>query len=98
LSFVLPALILLTALRPAGIEKPSNLERRVRKVAFVSAAAPIIFVFLGVLLYIAGNPVPDGVSWAAMWIATIDSYRTRGSASPKIKEGTRQIRSITWFG
>ena len=45
LSFVLPALILLTALRLAGIEKPSDFERRVRKVAFISAAAPIILFF-----------------------------------------------------
>ena len=71
LSFVLPALILLAALQLAGIDEPSARQLRARKAAFISVAAPTIFVFLGVLLYMAGNPVPDGVVWAAIWTAAM---------------------------
>jgi hypothetical protein len=71
LSFALPSLIVLAALGLAGIDRPTALQLRARKVAFVSVAAPTIFVFLGVLLYMAGNPVPDGVVWAAICISAI---------------------------
>jgi hypothetical protein len=80
LSFVLPGLILLAALRLAGIDEPSARQLRARKIAFISVAAPTLFVFLGVLLYMAGNPVPDGVMWAAIWAAAMVFVR-RGALS-----------------
>jgi hypothetical protein len=55
-----------------------------RKVAFISVATPIIFVFLGGLLYMAGNPVPDEVVWQpfgsqplALWFTVIHSGKNR---------------------
>jgi hypothetical protein len=80
LSFALPGLILLTVLHFAGIDKPSMRQLRARKAAFISVAAPTIFVFLGVLLYMAGNPVPDGVVWAAIWVAVIVFVGLGGSS------------------
>src|SRR5262245_51504976 len=71
LSFVLPGLILLAVLRLAGIEKPNAGQLRARNVAFLAVAAPTIFVFLGVLLYMTGNPVPDGAVWTVIWMAAI---------------------------
>jgi hypothetical protein len=57
LSFGLTGLILVAAMSLAGIEKPSSLQLRARQVAFLSVAAPTIFVFMGVLLFMAGNPL-----------------------------------------
>ena len=71
LSFVLTGLILLAALQLAGIDEPSARQLRARKTAFIAVAAPTIFVFLGVLLYMAGNPVPDGLMWATIWAAAM---------------------------
>jgi hypothetical protein len=71
LSFVLPALTVLAALHLAGIDKPSALQLRARKAAFISVAAPTIFVFLGVLFYMARYPIPESAAWAIIWIAAI---------------------------
>lgn len=95
LSFVLPGLILLTAVRLAGIDKPSARQLRARKLAFVSVAAPTIFVFLGVLLYMAGNPVPDGVVWAAIWIAAIGFVGYGGSLKEEPPEPVPAQRTPT---
>ena len=85
LSFVLPALTVLAALHLAGIDKPSALQLRARKAAFISVAAPTIFVFLGVLLFMAGNPIPDGVVWAVIWMAAIGfvGYGRSARAEPR---------------
>jgi hypothetical protein len=85
LAFVLPALVLLVALHLAGINEPNALQLRARKVALVAVAAPTIFVFLGVLLYMAGNPVPDGVVWTVIWMAAIGfvGYGRSARAEPR---------------
>lgn len=71
LAFVLPGLILLAVLQLAEIDTPNAHQLCARQVAFFAVAAPTIFVFLGVLLYMAGNPIPDGVVWAVIWIGAI---------------------------
>src|SRR5262245_58397002 len=71
LSFGLPALIVVIALRFATIEKPTIGELRARQVAFLAVAAPTLFVFIGVLLSMAGNPIPDMLIWVVFWLATI---------------------------
>jgi hypothetical protein len=61
--------ILMSVLHLAGIEKPTTLQIRARKAAFLSVVAPTMF--LGVLLYMAGNPVSDGVALVAIWMTAI---------------------------
>src|SRR5262249_38414568 len=85
LAFVLACLVLLVALHLAGITEPNALQLRARKVAFLAVAAPTIFGFLGVLLFMAGNPVPDGVVWAVIWMAAIGfvGYGRSARAEPR---------------
>jgi hypothetical protein len=71
LSFGLAGLILITAMSLARVENANALQLRARQVAFLAVAAPIIFVFMGVLLYMAGNPVPDEAVWSVIWVLTI---------------------------
>src|SRR5262252_8540618 len=71
LSFGLAGLILITAMSLARVEKANALQLRARQVAFLAVAAPTIFVFVGVLLYMAGNPVPDEAVWFVIWVLTI---------------------------
>jgi hypothetical protein len=70
-SFGLVGLILVIATTLASVEKPSPLQLRARQVAFLSVAAPTIFVFVGVLLYMAGNPIPDEIVWLVIWVSAI---------------------------
>jgi hypothetical protein len=71
LAFGLAGLILITAMSLAAVEKPNALQLRAKQVAFLSVAAPTIFVFMGVLLYMAGNPVPDEMVWSVIWVSAI---------------------------
>jgi hypothetical protein len=68
-SFALPALIVVTALRFAEIETPTVAQLRARRIAIFAVAAPTIFVFIGVLDYMAGDPVPDVGLWVVFWAA-----------------------------
>src|SRR5262245_54952231 len=71
LSFGLVGLILVAAMFLAGVERPSARQLRARQVAFLSVAAPTIFVFMGVLLTMTGNPVPDDIVWSVIWVLAI---------------------------
>jgi hypothetical protein len=95
LAFVLPGLVLLVALYLAGINEPNALQLRARKVAFLAVAAPTIFVFLGVLLFMAGNPVPDGVVWAVIWMAAIGFVCYGSSAKAEPRETVPAQRTST---
>jgi len=64
-------LILVAAMFLAGVERPSARQLRARQVAFLSVAAPTIFVFMGVLLTMTGNPVPDDIVWSVIWVLAI---------------------------
>jgi hypothetical protein len=68
-SFALPALIVVTALRFAEIETPTVAQLRAKRIAIFAVAAPTIFVFIGVLDYMAGDPVPDVGLWVVFWAA-----------------------------
>src|SRR5215831_13859357 len=95
LSFGLVGLILITAMSLARVEKANALQLRARQVAFLAVAAPTIFVFVGVLLYMAGNPVPDGVVWAVIWMAAIVFVGYGGSSKPEPRETVPAQRTST---
>jgi hypothetical protein len=71
LSFAVPAAAVVMALRLGAIEHPTLAQLRARRVALLAVAAPTILVFLGVLVFMAGNPVPDVAIWTIFWIAAL---------------------------
>ncbi len=71
LSFAVPAAAVVMALRLGAIENPTLAQLRARRVALLAVAAPTILVFLGVLVFMAGNPVPDVAIWTIFWIAAL---------------------------
>jgi hypothetical protein len=71
LSFTLPLATLIIALRLAELETLTQAQLRAKQVAFFSVAAPTIFVFLGVLTYMAGHPATDITIWIVFWVAMI---------------------------
>ncbi len=62
LGFAVPAISLLMAMHFAEISAPTATEIRAKRVALVAVATPAIFTFVGVLLYMLDDPVPD--AWA----------------------------------
>ena len=71
LAFVLPLATLMITLRFAELETLTPAQLRAKRVAFFSVAAPTIFVFLGVLTYMAGHSAADLAIWVVFWIAVI---------------------------
>ncbi|SHN86532.1 hypothetical protein SAMN05444170_6724 [Bradyrhizobium erythrophlei] len=71
LSFAVPAAALVMSQRLGAIENPTLAQLRARRIATLSVAAPTILVFLGVLVFMAGNPVPDVALWTLFWIGAL---------------------------
>jgi hypothetical protein len=69
LAFGIPVAALVTAMRLGETADPSLAQRRARGAALLAVAAPTLFVFLGVVLYMLHDPVPDRWVWVAFWIA-----------------------------
>ena len=71
LSFAVPATALVMALRLGAIESPTVAQLRARRIAMLAVAAPTILVFLGVLVFMAGNPIPDVALWTIFWAGAL---------------------------
>lgn len=69
LAFAMPILALLGAMALGEVAAPSPAQRRARAVALLAVAAPTLFVFLGVVLYMLHDPIPDRWVWVAFWVA-----------------------------
>lgn len=71
LSFAVPAAAVVMVLRLGSIENPTLAQLRARRIAMLAVAAPTILVFLGVLVFMAGNPVPDVALWTVFWAGAL---------------------------
>lgn len=75
LMLSVPAIGLIQALRLSHAEGDvSPIEIRARRFAYATIAAPTLYTFLGVLQALVSSPVPDEVSWAALWAIGILWY------------------------
>ncbi|GGF19797.1 hypothetical protein GCM10011611_27230 [Aliidongia dinghuensis] len=86
LSFALPAATLVSATRLAELEMPTAAQLRAKRIAIFSVAAPTIFVFIGVLLYMAGDPIPDTWAWVAFWAVLTLLVLRADNGAPAILE------------
>jgi hypothetical protein len=67
LAFAVPLLAILAAMSYSEIGQPTAAQLRAKRAALLAVAAPTLFTFLGVVLYMLHNPVPDTWLWAACW-------------------------------
>jgi hypothetical protein len=81
-----PAVALWSAARLGALDKPRGGELLAKRIAILTFAAPPIFTFLGVLLYMAKSAVPDEAPWIVFWLlalvasgCALMSRRARGS-------------------
>jgi hypothetical protein len=73
-AFVVPFFGLAMALRPSAGPGP-------RRLAYVSVAAPTLYVFLGVVQALVHSPIPDEVVWGVIWLAIATGHSSPGTPS-----------------
>src|SRR5215813_2618028 len=71
LAFAVPTMALLAAMHFAEIRQPTVAQLRAKRMALLSVAAPTLFTFVGVVLSMLGDPVPDTWFWVACWVLVV---------------------------
>src|SRR5262249_36180004 len=67
LAFAVPLIAMLAAMSLSGIDPPTPAQFRANRMALLAGAAPRLFVFVGVVLTMHDDPVPDAWLWVACW-------------------------------
>ena len=67
LAFAMPLVALLAAMSLSGIGRPTVAQLRAQRAALLAVAAPTLFTFVGVVLYMLHDPVLDTWLWVACW-------------------------------
>jgi hypothetical protein len=67
LSFTVPLIAMLAAMHLSEIGRPTAAQLRAKRAALLAVAAPTLFTFLGVVLSMLHDPVPDTWFWVACW-------------------------------
>jgi hypothetical protein len=67
LAFALPLIAMIAAMSLSEISRPSAAQLRAKRVALLAVAAPTLFTFIGVVLYMLHDPVPDTWLWVTGW-------------------------------
>lgn len=65
-AFAVPLICLMMAGR--AIDVAPRESSRARRFALLAVAAPTLYVFFGVLTYMAGSKIPDTWIWAPVWL------------------------------
>src|SRR5262249_27558432 len=82
LAFVVSIVALMIAMSLAAIDLPTAAQRKAKYVALLAVAAPPVFVFLGVVLYMLPSPIPDTGFWIAGWAAAFAVVARADNESP----------------
>ena len=67
LAFAVPLIAMLAAMFLSASGRPTAAQLRAKRVALLAVAAPTLFTFLGVILSMLHDPVPDIWFWVAGW-------------------------------
>ncbi|MGC1234312.1 MAG: hypothetical protein WA838_06545 [Xanthobacteraceae bacterium] len=67
LAFAMPLIAVLAAMSFSEIGDPTVAQLRAKRTALVAVAAPTLFTFVGVVLTMLHDPVPDTWLWVACW-------------------------------
>jgi hypothetical protein len=67
LAFAVPLIAMLAAMSISRIGQPTAAQLRAKRAALLAVAAPTLFTFVGVVLYMLHDPVPDTWLWVACW-------------------------------
>ena len=67
LAFAVPLLAMLAAMSFSEIGRPTTAQLRAKRAALLAVGAPTLFTFVGVVLTMLHDPVPDTWLWVACW-------------------------------
>ena len=67
LAFAMPLIAMLAAMSFSEIGRPTVAQLRAKRTALLAVAAPTLFTFVGVFLYMLHDPVLDTWLWVACW-------------------------------
>ncbi|MGO8952069.1 MAG: hypothetical protein ACLPWS_09475 [Rhodomicrobium sp.] len=93
LAFAVPAIAIVSAMRLSAIEIPAKAELLARRVALLAVAAPPLFTFTGVVLYMLGNPISDIWILAAFWAFLIVAIARSDKRIPVATEPEKPARA-----
>src|SRR5215472_15295680 len=82
LAFAMPLIAMLAAMSLSGIDRPTAAQLRAKRTALLAVAAPTLFVFVGVVLTMLHDPVPDTWLWVACWAIAIALLLRSDSGAP----------------
>ncbi|MFJ2684286.1 hypothetical protein ACIOYV_11150 [Pseudomonas sp. NPDC087342] len=85
-AFAVPLINIMIASRPQ-LSKPTAQSVRARRFALLAVTAPTVYVFFGVLSYMAGSKVPDTWIWTPVWL--LFGYLASRSTDAVISEQPR---------
>ena len=81
MAFAVPLIAMLAAMTFGEIDRPTLAQLRAKHAAVLAVAAPTMFTFIGVVLYMLHDPVPDTWFWVACWaIALVMLLRSNNDA------------------
>jgi len=82
LAFATPLIGVLAAMSLSGIGRPTAAQLRAKRTALLAVAAPTLFTFAGVVLYMLHDPVPDTWLWVACWAIALAVLLPSDSGAP----------------
>src|ERR1700730_4763352 len=71
LAFAMPLIAMLAAMSFSEIGRPTVAQLRAKRTALLAVAAPTLFTFVGVVLTMLHDPVPDTRLWVACWVIAL---------------------------
>jgi hypothetical protein len=95
LAFAVPMLATLVAMSLAAIDRLTVAQLRAKRAALLAVTAPTLFVFMGVVLTMLHNPVPDAWLWVVGWaIGLVLLLRSDNSvlATPAVRSVPAPLR------
>lgn len=101
LAFAVPLVATLAAMSLSEIDQPTAAQSRAKRVALLAVAAPTLFTFAGVVLYMLHDPVPDTWLWVACWaialglLLRLDNGAPARAAAPPVPPPLRVAHGLS---
>ena len=70
-AFAVPVCCILCAIRLASVPIKTAAQLKALRLSYIGVIAPTAYVFMGVLLYMAGAPLPDEAAWSLAWLVLV---------------------------
>jgi len=82
--FAMPLLAILAAMSFSEIGHPTVAQLRAKRTALLAVAAPTLFTFVGVVLTMLHDPMPDTWLWVACWAIALALLLRSDNGTPAV--------------